>query len=284
MAMSVLSSKASLAPLQVRAPNRKGIPSVEKFVFSITFALLDLTVVMGTGLLIFCLRFWSSKDLWWQEPYLPFHSELFLVLALLIVLTGSHYGLYELIDRRPALDEGLAILRTNGLASILLVLALYFGKTRHASRLLIILTAAAGLFLQIGIRVLKRRLMRTKIISGYGSQNILIMGASESGYVLAKYLESNPQLGYRVCGFLDDDPGGEIPVLGATADLSRIASVNRIDQIIFPPPSMPRVPPQIVSAANELGMQVKVVPEFCDNLASRAKLEQLGDFSIISLD
>ena len=284
MAISPLVPEPSMVNNQVRTPSRRRISPGYKFAVGIALAAVDFVIVMGIALALFCIRFWSVRSsFWWQEPYLPFHLELFLTLAFLIVIASSHYGLYAQVQRQPAFDEALAVIRANGLAALLLIVSLYIGHVRYVSRLLVLITTALALGLQIGVRLLRRRLMRARIIGGYGGQNVLIIGASESGYALAKYLEANPQFGYRVSGFLDDKMG-EPQVLGNKVDLAKIASEYSIDQIIIPPPSQPRVPLEIVSMAEELGIGIKVVTEFYDNVATLGHRDQLGDFSVISLD
>ncbi len=64
-----------------------------------------------------------------------------------------------------------------------------------------------------------------------GCRNTLIIGADESGRVLAEYLDTNPNLGYVVKGFVDPDSHTNPRLLGKLTDLPTIVQQHVIDHV-----------------------------------------------------
>ena len=75
----------------------------------------------------------------------------------------------------------------------------------------------------------------------------LLVGADHSEKVLALYLHSQPDLPYRICGFLDDGKAsnrhfvGRVPVLGSMAEMHDIAARYAIHEIIVIAGTLPGV-------------------------------------------
>jgi len=94
----------------------------------------------------------------------------------------------------------------------------------------------------------------------------LLVGADHSEKVLALYLHSQPDLPYRICGFLDDGKTpnrhfvGRVPVLGSMAEMHDIAARNAINEIIVIAGTLP-------------GVELRRLREQCD--AAQLKLRIL---------
>ena len=95
---------------------------------------------------------------------------------------------------------------------------------------------------------------------------VLIIGAGEVGRTVMRNLIAQPELGYRVVGFLDDDPAksgadiGPIRALGALDNLPQAIEENDIDQVIITLPwQYHRKVIRLVTEANSRGC----VPAWC---------------------
>lgn len=70
-------------------------------------------------------------------------------------------------------------------------------------------------------------------------KNILIVGAGQDGKLIAEEIQSRPELGMRVVGFLDDnmntieEEDSTIPILGLTCDTEAVIKDNNVDMVII---------------------------------------------------
>ena len=82
------------------------------------------------------------------------------------------------------------------------------------------------------ICLLKRKLFK-KV------KNILIVGAGQDGKLIAEEIQSRPELGLKVIGFLDDnmnnieEEDSSIPILGLTYDSEAVIKDNKVDSVII---------------------------------------------------
>ena len=69
-------------------------------------------------------------------------------------------------------------------------------------------------------------------------KNILIVGAGQDGKLIAEEIQSRPELGMKVVGFLDDnmnnieEEDSSIPILGLTYDSEAVIKDNNVDMVI----------------------------------------------------
>ena len=79
--------------------------------------------------------------------------------------------------------------------------------------------------------LLKKLFVRTK--------NVLIVGAGQGGKLIAEEIQSRPELGLNVVGFLDDnmnnieDEDSTIPILGLTCDSEAVIKDNNVQLVII---------------------------------------------------
>ena len=70
-------------------------------------------------------------------------------------------------------------------------------------------------------------------------KNILIVGAGQDGKFIAEEIQSRPELGMKVVGFLDDnmnnieEEDSTIPILGLTYDSEAVIKDNNVDMVII---------------------------------------------------
>ncbi len=70
-------------------------------------------------------------------------------------------------------------------------------------------------------------------------RNILIVGAGQDGKLIAEEIQSRPELGMKVVGFLDDnmnsieEEDSSIPILGLTYDSEAVIKDNKVDMVII---------------------------------------------------
>jgi exopolysaccharide biosynthesis polyprenyl glycosylphosphotransferase len=93
-----------------------------------------------------------------------------------------------------------------------------------------------------------------------GMRNVLIVGAGGVGQRLAKHLAAHPELGRSVCGLLDDR---KLPGKGVmrTSDLAELSRAGFVDEVILAGPHDREKTLWVVRAAQQLRLDVKMVPD-----------------------
>jgi exopolysaccharide biosynthesis polyprenyl glycosylphosphotransferase len=116
----------------------------------------------------------------------------------------------------------------------------------------------------------------------------LIVGAGRIGRLMAKRLQSQPELGLRPIGFLDRDPMASaddevrLPVLGASWDLERVVAHHDVQQVIVTFSTAPHeVLLRLVQRCEELGVDVAFVPRLFERMSQRLTIDYLGGVPLV---
>lgn len=162
---------------------------------------------------------------------------------LAFILFGVYRGVWRYVDLGDLLRYVQSAL---GSAALLAAMLFLLGSTEIASwadQLSAVLLTLFALLLLLGLtgtRFSFRLLDRySRKRSRYPEQAVLILGAGDVGEMAARWILMNPELGYRLAGFLDDDPyivGRQIhgvAVLGGLSHLEAILQRQMIKGVIL---------------------------------------------------
>lgn len=212
------------------------------------------------------------------------------VTALLWPAVFYFQGLYQLRRSRSRFDEALKILLAVGLATVLLAAGLTFYREFSYSRLTLGIFAVVDVVLVILERWAIAGMLRRIRRSGGNLQRVLVVGAGELGRQVVERLQQHQEYGFRVAGFLDDDPGKQkrrilgVPVLGTTRDLEGAVREYHVDQVVLALPlSAHHRTVQLIRRAGQLLVEVKVVPDLLQYYVLRAGVEDLDGLPVINL-
>jgi Undecaprenyl-phosphate galactose phosphotransferase WbaP len=111
-------------------------------------------------------------------------------------------GLYT--KRLSFWDEIKALCRVSFFSTIGVFTIVSLGKfSEEVSRTVVILMGLTALFLLPLVRIAAKKVLRR---FGFLKRRVLILGAGETGKLIMKALRKEPNYGYEVVGFVDDDP------------------------------------------------------------------------------
>ncbi len=120
---------------------------------------------------------------------------------------------------------------------VMIILAFLFKRSSEFSRVVTVGWALATFFVLVGYRVLIRLFLRYYWRNGCSFRRIAIVGAGKTGKHLAKVIQNNSYLGYRIVGYYDDNARLQgrsvegIEVLGDTDQVCLDAQERRFDEI-----------------------------------------------------
>jgi exopolysaccharide biosynthesis polyprenyl glycosylphosphotransferase len=220
------------------------------------------------------------------------------VLVLWPVVLYFH-GLYQIRRGRSRVDELLTLVVAVLLAAILLSSfsawyrpTLEPGSTEYFtySRWFLGLFMLLDLVLVAGSRLAIRSHLQRRQLAGHNLQRILILGAGQLGQEIAAKLQDHRELGFRVVGFLDDDPGkggsrlAGIPVLGDLGEVERWVEEERVDTVyIALPLDAHRKMMRVLRRIGTECVEVKIVPDVLQYATIKASLEDLDGTPVINL-
>ena len=110
-------------------------------------------------------------------------------------------------------------------------------------------------------------------------RNTLIVGADESGRVLAEYLDTNPHLGYLVKGFVDSDSHTNPRLLGKLTDLPTIVQQHVIDHVFVSSAWEKKQLSTILEQAHKQRFSVKLFSRNFVEARSSSDSAEVGNFA-----
>ncbi len=147
-----------------------------------------------------------------------------------------------------------------------------------------------GLFTLMGLTFVRlaSRLIGRRAHADEGWARVLIVGAGQSGQLVASDLLSNPQWRQHLVGFVDDDPGKRrrrihgAPVLGTVDLLPELVTRHRIDIVgVAVPSANAKELDRILALAQETPARIQVLPNrgelIAGQMAMRLRDINLGD-------
>lgn len=115
------------------------------------------------------------------------------------------------------------------------------------------------------------------------ARNVLIVGAGEVGQRVAAHVESHPEAGRVVCGFLDDHrPLGD-SVIGRVSNLAHLARTGFVDEVILAIPHDRDRTLWVLQEARRLRLDVEMVLDLFGCTLAAGEVEQVGGLPVICL-
>ena len=200
-------------------------------------------------------------------------TQLFLITFLvLFILTFVLYTKKFYDIRKYSLKDIYYLFEGVSVATVITALPLYFLGFNIVAFILLAVNAVlifTGLFL-----------FRTvfQFFNSYckSVKNVLIVGAGQEGKLIAEEIQSRPELGMKVVGFLDDnmntieDEDSTIPILGLTCDSEAVIKDNNVKIVIVAVKS--RMDAEILTdLVKGIPLEVKVwrMPKFYEKITSK---------------
>jgi FlaA1/EpsC-like NDP-sugar epimerase len=122
------------------------------------------------------------------------------------------------------------------------------------------------------------------------THNVLIIGAGDAGALVVREMQKNPQLGLRPLGYLDDDPSKQrhqmhgVPVVGRLADLNRVLTNRRVEEVIIAIPSAGgKVVRMVTDVCRLKGVPFRTMPGLYELIGGKVSVNRLREVDITDL-
>lgn len=222
------------------------------------------------------------------EDFLSMRVKLlnFITFSLILIvwhLIFSLFGQYQ--SQRLATRRSLAIaaLKATTFASLFLGLGGAMLHIRMITPLFVVLFWISASVLVVGTRVLIRRWLEIIRSHGHNLRYVLILGTNRRALEFARRLDAQPQLGYRVLGFVDQewhpltDSRTPYPLCCNFNDLADYLRRNVVDEVAnyLPLRSLYERCADIAVLCEQHGISMRFDPEIFDLKIARAQAEDL---------
>jgi FlaA1/EpsC-like NDP-sugar epimerase len=257
------------------------------------FLLLDIPLICMAALGAFVLRFDLAFEAYRQEfAYFVVAAAILKPLSFFAAGVYGRYWPYASVTDLISLV--LAATGASMVVALTLVGGLWSGILPSFSRSVVVIDWLLTLSLIGGLRMAARLLREPHRARPNGGtaplKTVLIAGAGQSGLMVARDLQRNPQLGMVPVGFLDDDrlKIGKLieglSVLGTLADLPQVAERRRVTHVII---AMPTAPGSVVRSVAEqcqaLSLTSMVIPGVFELLGGQVTIGRLREVEITDL-
>ncbi len=253
----------------------------------------DIVLINIAFLIAYWLRYelqlFRSVDPANNVPY-TVYLPLVALLTWVLVLANRREGAYDVRRGRPLFDDIYGVVNATTLAIMLLVVLVFFYRRLFYSRIIFIYAGLLIVLLLSLARVIRSMVLNRLRQAGRGVDRVLIIGAGEVGRTVMRNLIAQPDLGYRVIGFLDDNPAksdtdiGPIKAFGPIEDLPQVIRENAIDQIIITLPwQYHRKIIRLVNETEQTGVRARVVPDLFQLSLGGVDVEAINGIPLISI-
>ena len=210
--------------------------------------------------------------------------------VLVYVLVARRYGLYGHILKSAGGAHELRMTAQACLnAGMLLCGAVYMTHDLAISRALVVLLTLSAMVSLCARRAVWRLRRYRQYERGLSTRHVVILGTNHLSYALGRQIKNESRLGYTLRGHILP-PGCTPPaeslgfhVLGGLDELRKIARKYFIDEVIITEACPMDKVIRLLKEARELGIDVRSISGYYNDLAMNAGIEYMGAFPLVSL-
>ena len=257
--------------------------------------LADVVFIACAALGAYALRF----DWWFfraRHEVWPFLIAALIAKPLVFGLCGMYRRYWPYASTSELLVVAMSNVLASTLLAVLVPVGLAFNEIAEFPRTVLPIDFLLTLTFTGGIRFFVRVLAESQTRARKSgrqrgrARRLLIVGAGDAGALVAREARRNPQLGFEIVGFLDDDPtkfGKRIAgerVLGTVKSLEHAIRTYKADEVAIAMPTAPgAVIRSLLETCRRLNVPSKTVPGVFELLGDRVSVSKLRNVQITDL-
>lgn len=262
----------------------------------ILLVIIDIIIVNFALFMALVIRFEGISNI----PPLYLHNFITLTPLFTIIRISCFFvfGLYNRIWKYASVGELIGIFYAVSVGSLVNITVAYFamkGGNFPLPRSVFILSWMLNILLIGGSRLawrlfVERNLNFIRVISKNGERAVLIVGAGDTGVLVAKELRRHYKEKINIVGFIDDDLAKQnlkvlgLPVLGGRNKIPETVEKYRVKEIILAIPSVEgKEIREIVDICHTTEAEVKMLPGIYDLVEGNITVNEIRDVQVEDL-
>lgn len=257
---------------------------------AITF-ILTAVIIVASLLLSFAIRYDFRIPVGQWQRIAELIPAVLVIKLFFFWLFGAFRGWWRYVS----MPDLVLLVKANLFGSLFFVLyVVVVYRLEQVPRAVLILDGIFCFLLIGGIRFIVRALRESyrpwRRVPADNLRSVLVVGAGEAGQMIVREIRQNPDLHYRLVGFVDDDPLKlncqlqGLVVMGPSASLARLVKQYGIDEVIIAIPSASgKQIRTIVEHCREVKCSFKVLPGVGELIDGRASVQQFRQVNLEDL-
>lgn len=233
----------------------------------------------------------SLVTLLFNIPFQERYQIMGVTAGVLMLLTSQFTGVYESWRGRSIFQSSKLIMQAWLITwAILIIIAFWYKDASNFSRLAVTSWAILVMFTLIAYRVMIRFALILLRESTQSHRNIVIIGAGKIGKQLAKNINDNSWLGYKVTAFYDDNAEllntkiKNIPVMGNIESIIDDAKNKKFDEVYICLPLRAETKIRhLLDKLTDSTVIVKYVPDLFTFDLMHAKMQEIKGMPVFSV-
>jgi exopolysaccharide biosynthesis polyprenyl glycosylphosphotransferase len=206
------------------------------------------------------------------------------------ILVGC--GLYTSKRLSSFQGEVVDIFKATSLGTALLLLLSVIAPISMVDNQFLIVFLASVIAVMLVGRGLMRLLLPRARLRETNLREVVIVGMNDRAFQLARGIEANPGLGYRIRGFVDDRTGDDHGIdnsgykwLGSLDGIRSVLAQQPVDEVIIclPLNSFYKDIAHIVALCEQQGIIVRLRPDLFNLAIGRSQMDYLDGLSVVTI-
>ncbi|MEW6701260.1 MAG: undecaprenyl-phosphate glucose phosphotransferase [Bacteroidota bacterium] len=245
------------------------------------------SIKLGSDLILlnisFLLAAWIAQPAYilYQRPYM---FLLMLVLNIIWYFTTNVTDFYDNFSLHTFSNQAVIILKNASAQIIASIIFIFVTKEDLFTRNFIISYFILLNFL-VGFKTVSFKLIQKALHEkGKYIRNLLIIGTNNIGKEFYNLVETNPNFGYNLVGFVDENSGGVENYFGGIENLDEILSSQKVDEVVIAIPNCDSHKlKQIINVCNNNAVRTHIIPDYFQFLSKKFLINMIGSFPIITV-
>ncbi len=242
----------------------------------------------------FIASYWVRYELRWFRDivydaplsvYLPFLALYIILLPIVLALDGLYHQW-----RGSWVEQMSIVVNATAKVTVLMLAITFVLRPLLYSRVMLAEAGILTALLMAVVRAIESGVTARLRARGIGVIQAIIVGAGEVGRTVMRTVVAQPELGYRVIGFVDDNPEkgntdiGPFKALGSLENLPAAIDREQADEVIITLPWMyHRKIMRIVRECERRNIRAWIVPDLFQMSLSQMDMENLGGVPLIGV-
>jgi exopolysaccharide biosynthesis polyprenyl glycosylphosphotransferase len=216
------------------------------------------------------------------------YSSIQLALTAVLLIVFRLQGLYRLRRGAGFVDEmGVIAYGTLIGIAVMIVGVFYLRPFGGLSRLIFVYAGVAIVLLLAVARIARRTWQGYQRRRGIGLQRILVVGTGPLGRMIMQNVVAQPELGYQIVGFVDDERTedmGRFSALGRPEEIPQLVDQLEVDEVVIALPSSDHArTSEILISCAQRQVGFRIVPDFYELSLNQVDIVDINGIPLIGL-